>query len=43
MKNEYSVMAAALEKVKDKNGQSVYSSNQVYHWIDEVREMGIED
>lgn len=42
LKNEYAVMTAALEQIKDKNGQLKYSPNQVYHWINEVREMGIE-
>lgn len=42
LKNEYAVMTAALEQIKDKNGQFKYSPNQVYHWIDEIREMGIE-
>lgn len=41
LKNEYSVMAASLEQVTDENGQYVYSPDDVYHWIDEVREMGI--
>ena len=41
LKNEYSVMAVALEQIKDDNGQFKYSPNQVYHWIDEIREMGI--
>lgn len=41
LKNEYSVMAASLEQVTDENGQRIYSPDDVYNWIDEVREMGI--
>ena len=41
LKNEYSVMAAALEQITDENQQHIYSSDNVYHWIDDVREMGI--
>lgn len=41
LKNEFSVMAASLEQVTNENDQQVYSPDSVYHWIDEVREMGI--
>lgn len=41
LKNEYSVMASALEQITDKTGEPSYSPDNVYHWLDEVRQMGI--
>lgn len=41
LKNEYSVMAYALEQITDKTGRHSYSPDNVYHWLDEVRQMGI--
>jgi hypothetical protein len=42
LENEYALMAIALEKVKDENGNARYSQAEVYDWIDRVRRMGIE-
>ena len=42
LENEYALMAIALEKVKDENGNPRYSQAEVYDWIDRVRRMGIE-
>lgn len=40
--NEYTVMAAALEMIKDETGFQKYRPGQVYGWIDDVRKMGLE-
>jgi len=42
LENEYAVMASALERVKLPNGDKRYASAQVYHWLDQIRQMGIE-
>jgi hypothetical protein len=42
LENEYALMAIALEKVKDENGESKYSQSEIYDWIDRVRQMGID-
>jgi hypothetical protein len=42
LENEYAVMASALERVKSPCGNKRYLSAQVYRWLDQVRQMGIE-
>ena len=42
IENEYALMALALEKAVDKEGKRVYNRTMVYHWLDRIREMGIE-
>lgn len=42
LENEYSLMACALEKLVDDEGNSVYNRNMVYEWLDNVRVMGNE-
>lgn len=39
--NEFALMACALEKEKDIDGNNVYSRNMIYEWLDEVRKMGL--
>lgn len=39
--NEYSLMALALERVRDENNNRVYEKNNIYRWINEIREFGI--
>lgn len=41
LENEYALMALALEKVKDENGDFKYDRMRIYDWIDAVREMGL--
>lgn len=41
LSNEYALMALALERVVDGNGEPKYKKNDIYRWLDEVREMGI--
>ena len=42
LENEYALMALALEKKKDDNGESQYNQSEIYDWINRIREMGIE-
>lgn len=42
LENEYALMGIALEKVKDKNGTSLYNQSMIYDWLDRVRQMGLE-
>lgn len=42
LENEYALMAIALEKMKDENGNPVYNQSRIYDWLDRVREMGLE-
>ncbi len=40
LENEYSLMASALENMKDENGKYIFSPQEVYEWVDKVRIMG---
>lgn len=40
LENEYSLLACALEKVKDEEGNPVYNRQMIYQWLDNIREMG---
>ncbi len=42
LENEFSLMASALENARDSNGVRLYTPEQVYRWIDQVRQMGLE-
>ncbi|GFP77437.1 hypothetical protein [Clostridium fungisolvens] len=42
LENEYALMGIALEKVKDKDGNSLYNQSMIYDWLDRVRQMGLE-
>ena len=42
LENEYALMALALKKAKDENYQPLYDLEDIYKWIDYVRQMGIE-
>ncbi len=42
LENEYALMALALEKEKDKDGNLRYTQTQIYEWLDKIRMMGIE-
>ena len=42
MKNEYAVIACAMEKMRDTNGQPVYTNKkEICDWLDEIREASI--
>ena len=40
--NEYALLALALEKKHDSNGNRLYSASNIYQYLDLVRKMGIE-
>lgn len=42
LENEYALMLLALKKAKDDEGQYKYDIEDVYEWIDYVRDMGIQ-
>lgn len=42
LENEYAVLACALERQKDADGAPKYNRTMIYHWIEEVRKMGLE-
>lgn len=42
LENEYALMAIALEKEKDENGNPKYCSRQIYNWLESIRQMGEE-
>ncbi|MDQ0595164.1 adenosine deaminase [Chryseobacterium ginsenosidimutans] len=41
LENEFALMAIALEKEKDENGNLRYNSSMIYEWLERVRLMGI--
>lgn len=42
LKNEYALMAKALESMRDIEGNRIYKKDMVYDWIDRVRKKGNE-
>lgn len=40
LENEYALMACAMEKERDENGNPKYNRQMVYQWLDNIREMG---
>lgn len=42
LENEYALMVLALEKAKDQEGNKLYDIEDIYEWLNYVREMGIE-
>lgn len=42
LENEYALLALALEKEKDENGNSKYNPTMIYEWLDKIRQMGLE-
>ena len=40
LRNEYTLMAGALEFAEDENGDRIYKKDKVYNWIENVRQMG---
>ena len=41
LENEYALLALALEKVKDADGNSKYNRTMIYMWIDNIRKLGL--
>ncbi|CEN75145.1 adenosine/AMP deaminase [[Clostridium] sordellii] len=42
LENEYALLAIGLEKAKDENGNKLYNTEMIYDWLDNIREMGIQ-
>ncbi|MDR3058889.1 MAG: hypothetical protein LBU84_12215 [Prevotella sp.] len=42
IENEYALMAIAMEKETDDNGNPKYTSRMIYDWLDRIRSMGFE-
>ena len=42
LENEYALIALALEKYKDNNGDYMYNQTMIYEWLDKIRQMGME-
>lgn len=42
LENEYALMAIALEKEKDEDGNPKYCSRQIYNWLESIRQMSNE-
>lgn len=41
LENEYALLVLALKKVKDANGNALYDIEDIYEWIDYVRDLGL--
>jgi adenosine deaminase len=42
LENEYALMAKALEKARDKEGNPLYNSAMIHDWLERIRQMGLE-
>lgn len=42
LENEYALMACAMEKIRDKQGNPVYDRQMIYQWLDNIRKMGLQ-
>lgn len=42
LENEYALMALALERMKDKDGNKLYTRAEVQCWLDNIRKTGIQ-
>lgn len=42
LENEYALMAIALEKEKDEDGNPKYNPAMIYEWLDKIRQFGLE-
>lgn len=40
LENEYALLACAMEKVRDEEGNLRFNRQNIYQWIDNIREMG---
>lgn len=40
LENEYALLASSVENLRDKNGEKLYTPQQVYEWLDRIRVMG---
>ena len=42
LENEYGLMTLALKKATDKNMNPLYDIEDIYEWVDDVRNMGLD-
>lgn len=42
LENEYALMASALINAKDEYGHSLYNESDIIRWLDDIRQMGLE-
>lgn len=42
LEKEYALMALALEKMEDDQGNKIYKKSMIYDWLDRIRRMGLE-
>lgn len=42
LENEYALIALALERQMDENGNHIYSKTMIYNWLDKIRRMGLD-
>lgn len=42
LENEYAYLALALEKAKSENGNNTYNRTMILQWLDNIRQMGID-
>ena len=42
LENEYALMAIALKKELSKNGKNNYDEDQIYNWLEDIRQMGFQ-
>lgn len=42
LSNEFSIMALALEKMKDEKNNRIYDKTSIYKWIDDIRKFGLQ-
>ena len=42
LENEYALLALALEKARDEDGNNKYERMMIYQWIDNIRKMGMD-
>lgn len=42
IENEYALLAVALGKENDENGNSKYQNRYIYNWLESIRQMGEE-
>lgn len=42
LENEYALLAQALERKKDEQGNALYKESMIYDWLEQLRKMGIQ-
>ena len=41
LENEFALLASALEESRDSDGKPIYKRQNIYQWLDNIREMGL--